>query len=672
MEIEIAKMSRMAERGSSLLRLIQNTDTPVLDLLVRESVQNSLDATNNEKSPVKYDISIKQFKKKELTKHFEGISDSLERTQKGDKHESIVIRDCNTTGLTGPIHHEYIENGNYGNLLKLIYEISMPQSKQGAGGSWGLGKTVYFRLGIGLVIYYSRIKKENGLFEQRLAACLVEDETKQETVLPQNEHGLQRGIAWWGEKHTEESTKPLTDDYKIKEILKDLNVKAYDNEETGTTVIIPFVNTEKLIPKSETNQKELWWHTDIEYYLRVAIQRWYAPRIDNNSFPFGFPLSPSVNEEEISADVMVPFFSIIRSLYISASTNQTLKNDNNLKESNIKIKEIKLNKDLANNVAGRVAFAKVTKDDLKMTIPDNNKSPFQFLELLEEDPEQNSPILTFTRKPGLLINYETVGKWVRGIQRTERNEYLIGVFVPDSNNSMTNVPGYTLEDYLRKSEKADHTSWSDLTIDDKKYTITDRIQKKVSSLISTQYQDNTDLIEKRKSGALGKALATELLPPIGFGKKPNVPSKPKGGEGAGKKKLNYDQFIIQNIELNKDGDMLIHFVLSVRTDSTLQKLEIEIETEGNSKINGDDWEEEIGTSFPLEIKHFTLEESNTPYQTSYDFTRNYRINNIISIYLEKAMDAELKGNMTLVRKDLSVQASIHHTSEKKLYEEHVQ
>lgn len=51
MKIEIAEPGRMTQTGSSLLKLIQNNDMPVLDLLVRESIQNSLDAR---KSDVKY------------------------------------------------------------------------------------------------------------------------------------------------------------------------------------------------------------------------------------------------------------------------------------------------------------------------------------------------------------------------------------------------------------------------------------------------------------------------------------------------------------------------------------------------------------------------------------------------------------------------------------------
>ena len=44
MKIEIAEPGRMTQSGSSLLKLIQNNNMPALDLLVRESIQNSLDA----------------------------------------------------------------------------------------------------------------------------------------------------------------------------------------------------------------------------------------------------------------------------------------------------------------------------------------------------------------------------------------------------------------------------------------------------------------------------------------------------------------------------------------------------------------------------------------------------------------------------------------------------
>jgi hypothetical protein len=44
MRIEKAKYERMSQSGSAILRLFQNHEMPVLDLFVREVVQNSLDA----------------------------------------------------------------------------------------------------------------------------------------------------------------------------------------------------------------------------------------------------------------------------------------------------------------------------------------------------------------------------------------------------------------------------------------------------------------------------------------------------------------------------------------------------------------------------------------------------------------------------------------------------
>ncbi|MFP3471507.1 hypothetical protein R0J90_15815, partial [Micrococcus sp. SIMBA_144] len=90
-------------------------------------IQNSLDAGSDSKTPVNFDISVKQFIKQNVSKHFEGIEDGLNRKFHDSAQESIVISDSNTTGLTGPLHQEYIKDNRFGNLLKLIYEIRMPQ-----------------------------------------------------------------------------------------------------------------------------------------------------------------------------------------------------------------------------------------------------------------------------------------------------------------------------------------------------------------------------------------------------------------------------------------------------------------------------------------------------------------------------------------------------------------
>lgn len=290
MKIEIAEHGRMTESGSSLLRLIQNQDMPLLDLLVRESVQNSLDALTGQAEKVNVDISVGEFKATELNRHFEKIENGLNRRYAvaNGKAKFISVRDSNTVGLTGPVRYSEVKNNDFGHLLKLVYEICKPQSNEGAGGSWGLGKTIYFRLGIGLVIYYSRIY-QNGTYQSRLAACLVENENKPGSLIPYGA-GVKRGIAWWGKKDgiMSNDTIPLDNEVEIEKILRVFGIKPYAKKETGTTIIIPYINESELLNEvyatNEPAENKPYWANSVPEYLKIALQRWYAPRLLNTSY----------------------------------------------------------------------------------------------------------------------------------------------------------------------------------------------------------------------------------------------------------------------------------------------------------------------------------------------------------------------------------------------------
>ena len=328
MQIEIAQHERMSESGSSLLRLIQNNDTCRLDLLVRESIQNCLDAGDRVHDSVKVEFNTGHFETKKISPFFEKITHSLNSKYPGTQ-DYISIKDTNTVGLTGPLRYSDIKDGKFGNLLKLVYEISKPQDQSGAGGSWGLGKTVYFRIGIGLVIYYSRVKKDGffGGYESRLAAALVEDETKGNHLLPQNSN-LQRGIAWWGsvdpKNRAGKHTVPLTDAREIKRILDAFGIQPFANDETGTMIIIPFIDSKKLLDEtvpsgmeSETEYRIPYWcQNGIEEYLKIAFQRWYAPRINNKKYQ-GQYLEIYINGSKLTKSSMAPIFALIQALYNS-------------------------------------------------------------------------------------------------------------------------------------------------------------------------------------------------------------------------------------------------------------------------------------------------------------------------------------------------------------------
>ena len=77
MKIEIAEPGRMTQSGSSLLRLIQNNNMPVLDLLVRESIQNSLDAKKQGARFVDVQFLTGKFDRDTLNHEFEVMEDLL-------------------------------------------------------------------------------------------------------------------------------------------------------------------------------------------------------------------------------------------------------------------------------------------------------------------------------------------------------------------------------------------------------------------------------------------------------------------------------------------------------------------------------------------------------------------------------------------------------------------
>lgn len=106
--------------------------------------------------------------------------------------------------------------------MQHIYDTGKRQTQAGAGGNWGFGKSVYYRVGIGIVIFYSRIKNETG-YESRLIVTLVEDESKKNpdgsdaTILNRLDPNS-AGKAWWGIRDGEDLL-PISDDEFIVPLL---------------------------------------------------------------------------------------------------------------------------------------------------------------------------------------------------------------------------------------------------------------------------------------------------------------------------------------------------------------------------------------------------------------------------------------------------------------------
>ena len=616
MKIEIAEHGRMTESGSSLLRLIQNQSMPLLDLLVREAVQNSLDATNQEDPCVKVDISVKDFNAKELNRHFESIHNTLNAHFPSNKpYQSIVVRDSNTYGLTGPVRYKDVKGNQFGNLLKLVYEICKPQQNEGAGGSWGLGKTIYFRVGIGLVIYYSRIK-QNGKYVSRLAACFVEDETKDNSIVP-SLGGVKRGIAWWGDSDGKNKTVPIENEREIKKILSIFKISPYTDKETGTTVIIPYIDADFLLnevyAKNEDIEHKPYWTSDISSYLTVALQRWYAPRFLNTQYSYGAYLSPSINGQKLTVPTMLPLFRVIRELYILS--NGGIVDDSFILEQgaaatveSINVREVFVP---GTSCAGKLAYLKMTSEQLLMTAPNNNKTPYQQItnSITPMEDGKNTPIIMFTRKPGMIVGYDFDGTWTHRMPRSTENEYIVGLFVANSDNRMKDIidpktgKEINLEEYIRQGEKADHASWTDRNISGTNPRVITKIQNGVITKVSKQFKEKDSDIAEKKNIGLGHALANILLPSSDFGRRAITPNPPPPNPTppvhAKKSKLQ-----ITSQPTFADGNISVCFELVIKKNCTLS---LQVVTDFK-KFRADEWEdnEKVGKKFPLEFEQLQV------------------------------------------------------------------
>lgn len=621
MKIEIAEHGRMSESGSSLLRLIQNQDMPLLDLFVRESVQNSLDAACEGKSFVNVDIAIKNFVPKELNKHLEGIADKLNARYPASKGQckSIVVRDFNTVGLTGPVRYEDVKGQDFGNCLKLIYEICKPQTTEGAGGSWGLGKTIYFRIGIGLVLYYSRIN-EKGKYKSRLAACLVEDERKRNSLIPASS-GVKRGIAWWGEPiRREKTTVPIENEREIKKILSVFGISPYLDTETGTTIIIPYINETNLLQgvyeKNEDAESKPYWASSIADYLKVAFQRWYSPRILNTQFN-GAYLNPSVNSEKIKITSMMSLFKTVRELYIFASEGH-LPEDSLIADSGVpcKVDDIHVREVFipGTSSAGKFAYMKLNQAQLKMLAPENEKSPYQQITNRTVHMDNgNTPIVMFTRKPGMIVGYDFEGAWTHRMPRSIDTEYIIGLFIANSGNKLKDIlspdnNNLSLEEYIRQGEKADHASWSDRNIGGTNPRVISKVQNGIINTISKNYKEKPmDVVERTNLG-LSHALANILLPSAGFGKSASAnppghtPPKPL------RPTRNTSTLFLRSQPHFSGKDVTLDFELGMAKRSAAISLLVVTDYK---KIGADEWEsaDSIGNVFPLEIVKLSFTES---------------------------------------------------------------
>lgn len=612
--LQLDPTANMGQIGSSVLRAIQNNSYPLIDLFVRESIQNSLDAGDKE-IPIPYvdvEFLIKEFKARELNASLSDISDRLNDRFKEESYKYIAVKDTNTTGLTGPLKRSEVRDNKYGNLQKLVYHVGKPQEDLGAGGSWGYGKTLYYRISkIGLVVYYSRIKKENGEFEARLCAVICENEKSRDAILPPyDKNNNKSGIAWWGEVEGSD-TFPITEEDQICKFLKIFDIKPYTRDEVGTIVIIPYID-EQALGKDIIDQgfdfddDSFLNKLSLEEELKLAIQRWYSPRLDNRQYQIHHNknkkgvkyLRAYINGEEITIDSMHPVFQCIQKLYNSAIMHIDGKDASN---ERILTKIIQYYQ----RDVGVLSCTTVKKEDLIL----GSTSPYSFFNIEKENGQGNIPIVCMTRLPGMIVQYNP-STW-SNLPLAQNDDYIFAMFVLNSGQTL-NIKGglqIDLEEYIRQSENADHLGWQDHVIKDDTHVKDNPLRINCVGKIIAQCCNILNEIfsvkEKNEeanslsglSSLLGKILSihpTKKGTSGGHSHTKDTPKEDNGIKYTIGDDISYSETCISfNVRaMSKKEISKTTLLLGTMVDSTF--------------INCDNWEQETGLVTPFSIKDYVI------------------------------------------------------------------
>lgn len=598
MDLEILKTEKMAQTGETLPSLMGDVLLP-LDLLVRESVQNSLDAAKKKErnERVGVDFIVGDFDSDRFCGFLDcELSDTILKEFGNGRQRFLSIRDSGTVGLTGRMEDDS------SNLSKLVYQVFQKQQAKGAGGSCGVGKTTYFRIGKGIVFYYSAFPTRSG-HETRLAGIVTDDPKKKRIIRSKNS----RGIAFFGQYRSKDaagtdndSTEPVSDPLIAKDFLDIFGLKPYDLTESGTTIIIPYIDEKDLLdrcrPRSIDGTVQPQWASSIANYIAMASQRWYFARVNNQLYD-GPWLKLSINGKPLSKDAMHPFFRLLQDMY-----NHSKRASNT--EGPIIHSESIRKKVVEGSVVGDLIWTCINPLEYGLY-----RNRYRDVHSLVEgfDADKNDGIMMFMRRPAMCVRYVCGdSQWMPQNAVSEGDMIIVSLFKLNSDARLPEetVTGMrsrgrtgiaTLEDYVRACEREDHYDWTDLSGMD--------IVQKIKTSVRTKLAESFDKREDTSKDGVQHSVSAKLT--RAFMPSPDIHAENgstgrRGFRGGSRNKASFE--ITDSVF--DDGVIRIGFSLRTYTgENTTIKLVVHGET---STYDENDWKSSIGTDFPYSIRGVTI------------------------------------------------------------------
>ncbi len=204
------------------------------EALVREFIQNALDAQRDDSDRVKVDITFDIISEGITSHYLKGLGPHLEKSGlKSDtfdmiEHKVLVLEDFGTTGLDGETQRKEAKaNNQKSNFYDFWWSEGKSEKGGGNIGSWGLGKTTYHMA--------SDIKTFWGL--------TIRQDDKKELLMGKSllkSHVLDGNLYHYSGKYKVGDNEPISDEKIISKFKEDLPIRR--NSEEGFSVAIPLAD----------------------------------------------------------------------------------------------------------------------------------------------------------------------------------------------------------------------------------------------------------------------------------------------------------------------------------------------------------------------------------------------------------------------------------------------
>lgn len=214
-------------------RLLGRTELSALEVLIRETAQNSWDARLSRTTP-RFGIHLRRVDfrlRADLNRLFDDSRVSgRHRAPEANNIHLLEIFDRGTSGLDGPTDLSPIASGKPCNFQDLILKVGVPRDDGKGGGTYGFGKTAAYAFSEqGTVIFWTRCRTDSGTLEHRFVISAFHDSYvsggKQFT-----------GRHWWGEGG-DDLVSPVVGE-KARAYGERFFARHFDGDETGTSLLI--------------------------------------------------------------------------------------------------------------------------------------------------------------------------------------------------------------------------------------------------------------------------------------------------------------------------------------------------------------------------------------------------------------------------------------------------